>query len=57
MMGVGAAVNTQVIFKADSLKCGLWEMPIQNAVRGKRREEDVRMGNTSCRVGRPLALA
>lgn len=36
---MGVAVNTQLILKADSLRCGLWEMPIQNSVRGKDEGE------------------
>lgn len=47
------------IIKDDSLRCGQWKMPIQNSVGvGRRRgQEDVRMANTSCLVGRPLMLA
>lgn len=34
---IGVAVNTQLIFKADNLRCGQWKMPIQNSVRRKKR--------------------
>lgn len=49
---LGVAVYTQLISKADSLRCGQWTGPVQNSVRGKRRQRGCQTGKHTLSWGK-----